>query len=389
MYAPTPAFYSSYGIYQPIQGPYSRFLTPSPEPDVLDTLGLQEMFSSYRSATDDQRGPGSSKSGAGEMTFESMWRDFDERAERERENRESGTVPSMDPFAGMVIEEEGRSGGATPIPTIVMPPPQDIGFQANKVGRSQSTGGMKRARSHDELGDRERRSSAVQYGTSSASSYPPSIQHQPQHPFAQNPYLNLVPTPQPQLHYSYPVSQAQAQHLPSTSSALPCAPLPYLPPSVNPSPPSTARSRRPAPSTLPKASKSKKSRNPPSTQVPGGPRKISKGEAGVGHEGPSCSHCRCVVTPLWRRGPVEELLCNACVPSSPPHRHDAFTDLSMQMWTVLEAARIGTTSQLYEAPDRTPRSNIHGCSSSSSSFVGSSFLSQLRGDEYTHVEEGR
>lgn len=287
------------------------------------------MFSSFRSTTEDQRGAGSSKSGGGEMTFESMWRDFDERAERERVNRETGTVASMDPFAGMDIEEEGRSGGATPIPTMVMPPPQDIALEGIKTGRSHSFGGMKRARSHDDLAGRERRTSADQYGTSMASSFPPSIQQQQQqrHALPQDPFLNLInPTPQPHLHYSYPLSQPQAQHLPSTPSALVYTPTLYAPPSANPSPQSasTARSKRTSSSALPKASKSKKSRNPPSTQVPGGPRKVIKAEAGVGHEGPSCSHCRCVVTPLWRRGPSEELLCNA------------YVSFSLSLWAVTD-----------------------------------------------------
>ncbi|GAA5905684.1 GATA-type transcription factor [Sporobolomyces salmoneus] len=58
---------------------------------------------------------------------------------------------------------------------------------------------------------------------------------------------------------------------------------------------------------------SKKNRNPHATQLPGnGQRKLAKEEAGEGHSGPICSHCGSITTPLWRRGPDDELLCNAC-----------------------------------------------------------------------------
>jgi len=57
---------------------------------------------------------------------------------------------------------------------------------------------------------------------------------------------------------------------------------------------------------------SKKNRNPHATQLPGnGQRKTIKEEAGEGHSGPICSHCGSITTPLWRRGPDDELLCNA------------------------------------------------------------------------------
>lgn len=56
----------------------------------------------------------------------------------------------------------------------------------------------------------------------------------------------------------------------------------------------------------------KKNRNPHATQIPGvASRKAVKVEAEEGHEGPKCSYCASVVTPLWRRGPDDELLCNA------------------------------------------------------------------------------
>lgn len=60
------------------------------------------------------------------------------------------------------------------------------------------------------------------------------------------------------------------------------------------------------------ANGSKKNRNPHATQLPGnGQRKLPKEEAGEGHQGPICSHCGSITTPLWRRGPDDELLCNA------------------------------------------------------------------------------
>ncbi|GAA5837206.1 hypothetical protein JCM3766R1_002159 [Sporobolomyces carnicolor] len=58
---------------------------------------------------------------------------------------------------------------------------------------------------------------------------------------------------------------------------------------------------------------SKKNRNPHATQLPGNSqRKLGKEDAGEGHSGPICSHCGSITTPLWRRGPDDELLCNAC-----------------------------------------------------------------------------
>ncbi|KAM0788064.1 hypothetical protein ACM66B_001235 [Microbotryomycetes sp. NB124-2] len=47
----TSAFYSSYGVYQPVQGPYPRFLTPSPEPSVLGDFDLDLGDTSWAAAT--------------------------------------------------------------------------------------------------------------------------------------------------------------------------------------------------------------------------------------------------------------------------------------------------------------------------------------------------
>ncbi|KAK4047536.1 hypothetical protein OIV83_005323 [Microbotryomycetes sp. JL201] len=47
----TSAFYSSYGVYQPVQGPYPRFLTPSPEPSVLGDFELDLGDTSWAAAT--------------------------------------------------------------------------------------------------------------------------------------------------------------------------------------------------------------------------------------------------------------------------------------------------------------------------------------------------
>ncbi|GAA6009555.1 hypothetical protein JCM11491_003603 [Sporobolomyces phaffii] len=61
------------------------------------------------------------------------------------------------------------------------------------------------------------------------------------------------------------------------------------------------------------AAVSKKNRNPHATQLPGSNQHaVGKDEAGDGHSGPICSHCGSITTPLWRRGPDDELLCNAC-----------------------------------------------------------------------------
>ena len=90
--------------------------------------------------------------------------------------------------------------------------------------------------------------------------------------------------------------------------------------STTPAPPSIPAPLTAAPLDPPLApatgrtKKTGKYRNPPSTQAPGGGRRIvPKLEIEEGHVGPKCSHCSCITTPLWRRGPEDQLLCNAFV----------------------------------------------------------------------------
>lgn len=311
MYPILPAFHSSYGSYNVVQGPYSRFLTPSPEPSLMGSLGMAELNDGFRDA---ERG--------GEVTFESIWRDFEERGGRER---------TTDPFEGLVIA--GRSGETSPRPAAGRPVFEieedemarlERRLEGDQVYEQRTTADCppqpptlalpQNAYTQQQAYDP--RSLQYRYPLVYPGSFKSGQQPSPQLPIYDPPHFR---SQQPSSNESSPYDavdpsraldwSAQATHLesveagPSTSSAgAPTKPV--------------KRKRKPkekaAAAVGPAAQR--KNRNPHATQVPGtGSRQEPKVEASEDHEGPSCSHCASIVTPLWRRGPADELLCNACV----------------------------------------------------------------------------
>lgn len=144
-------------------------------------------------------------------------------------------------------------------------------------------------------------------------------------------------------------------------------------------------------STVPIKAGGKKNRNPHSTQLPGnGQRRLVKEEAGDGHDGPVCSHCGSITTPLWRRGPDDELLCNACVPapilSSPASRMLTSLSTLAQMRSLPQAALEAATEDVRQVERL--EAVVERCSRSSGGERRSAQLQQLRRDEYAHVAKG-
>lgn len=316
MYPILPAFHSSYGSYNVVQGPYSRFLTPSPEPSLMGSLGMDEMNDGFRDA---ERG--------GEVTFESIWRDFEERGGRER---------TTDPFEGLIIA--GRSGGTSPRPEQGRPVFDIEGDEMARLERRLEGGERYEQRtvadcppqpptlalpqnSYDQQPAYDPRSLQYRYPLAYPGSFDagqpaqqqPSVydspHFRPQHPSSNesSPYDSVDPS-RGALDWS-----AQATHLESA----PAEAGPSNGGDAGPATKAVKRKRKPKEKAAPAAGAAaahKKNRNPHATQVPGtGSRKEPKVEASDDHEGPSCSHCASIVTPLWRRGPADELLCNACV----------------------------------------------------------------------------
>ncbi|KAM0755275.1 hypothetical protein T439DRAFT_322314 [Meredithblackwellia eburnea MCA 4105] len=335
-------FHSSFGPYQPVTGPLARFLTPSPGPSLLGNFeDLQDGLADFRQEELEN---------GDDRTYESIWKDFNEGAAA------GGDEEAQDPFAGMTLA--GRSGDATPASVKLEDGTEagngksfgvDLEGLARKVegttsGEMNLEGLANRVAnggrgSFDQGGDLRPPviPASSTYGGVSAATYalgafapdssiysngsgqPAQFQLPPTNP-PNTTSLSFLDNPVP---YSEPISRM------STSSD-------SSPQDLGPSPSSAAASSNGAgPGDVPNGSgegkskkprkprvkkeddgtlaPSKKNRNPHATQLPGtGARKMPKMEATEGHEGPQCSHCQSIVTPLWRRGPDDELLCNAC-----------------------------------------------------------------------------
>ncbi|KAI5476616.1 GATA-binding factor 6-B [Pseudohyphozyma bogoriensis] len=317
------AFHSSFGSYQPIVGPYPRFLTPSPGPSILGAFDdLDQDLPSL-----DLDNPNSN----GELTFDSIWKDFELPA--------TGTT---DPFAGMTIagrsEGDGAAAGGSSGLTLVNSG-GDGGrpvFELGNMGLEQLAGRLEGRMDIDgmgleELGRRIDQGPRNGNGNGDASSG-----------FEQSTMAGHPPLP-PSLPIGFPSQQllnngnsfGHPSHLfgtsPAQGSSSESSPANDADPAMlstagdadfsAESPPdkgkgkAAKRPRKSKDGTAKEKDKvpGKKNRNPHATQLPGsGARKLPKQEAGDGHEGPSCSHCASIATPLWRRGPDDELLCNAC-----------------------------------------------------------------------------
>ncbi|KAK4703721.1 hypothetical protein P7C70_g2491, partial [Phenoliferia sp. Uapishka_3] len=338
---PLSMFHSSYGAYAPVTGPLARFLTPSPGPSLLGNFeDLQDGLADFRREDIAASESRQDVDGREDQSYESIWNDFRQREEL------SGEGGTEDPFAGMTIA--GRSGATSPVP--------DVRSESDASQFGRGAGGereryemdleslARRMNGETQLESLERMAARVDgAGTtafeesmrpngfsSTPANYPrPTHQHHPQ--FGTD--FSLPNQPPVGMHFldhaasynSYPSSiggstersnYASAPSLISgtghpTSNGLPSDFESPLPSGSTKNPSTAKKSLNGVPTSQPLPSK--KNRNPHATQLPGsGARKLPKVEAEAGHEGPSCSHCQSIATPLWRRGPDDELLCNAC-----------------------------------------------------------------------------
>lgn len=256
-----PAFFSSYGMYQPVIAPYPRFLTPSPEPSILGELELD-----LGPAPGEFSSGSASVSAGGDDGLDQVWRDLEGRSGDGPNGSSDGLLTQVkkDPFEGMTfahlrsransLEAVDRdaavkysnpyANGGDQIAEAVRQVEQAALLAANGGGAGAK--GKKGKRKADAAGGGGKKTKAA-------------------------------------------AGEGDFDGVGVASS-----------------------------STLPiKPAGGKKNRNPHSTQLPGnGQRRLAKEEAGEGHDGPVCTHCGSITTPLWRRGPDDELLCNACVPLS-------------------------------------------------------------------------
>ncbi|GAA5975974.1 hypothetical protein JCM10908_005343 [Rhodotorula pacifica] len=258
-----PAFFSSYGMYQPVIAPYPRFLTPSPEPSVLGELELE-------------LGPAAGEFVPNDDGLDEVWKDLEER-DGNNGGMHAGSdgliQPKKDPFEGMTL--------------------------AQMRSRANSLEAVDRAAA---------RYNPFADGDAQISSAAEEVRLA-----AQAQAMNMS------------VSPPQSDEASSTSAG-PGKKAKRKASGANGAAGGANSKKNRAANTVtfsadvendnPDGSKpvitGRKNRNPHSTQLPG-PRRNGKVDgAEEGHEGPICSHCSSVTTPLWRRGPDDELLCNAC-----------------------------------------------------------------------------
>ncbi|GAA5916103.1 hypothetical protein JCM8208_000391 [Rhodotorula glutinis] len=270
--AAPPAFFSSYGMYQPVIAPYPRFLTPSPEPSILGELELElgPTTGEFHSSSSAGVTPT-----AGADGMDHVWRDLEGRSET---SPGDATVPPVsvsegrDPFEGMSLAQ--MRSRANSLEAVDRDASRfDIGGATGAAGGGGD--GSADPDAHLSLAEQAAREveRAAQLHTDGGAAYPSATAKGKRKAKGGGGGGKKTKG-----------SRANSPDLDggdASSSKL--------------------------------ANGSKKNRNPHSTQLPGnGQRRAVKEEAGEGHEGPVCSHCGSITTPLWRRGPHDELLCNAC-----------------------------------------------------------------------------
>lgn len=248
-------------MYQPVVAPYPRFLTPSPEPSVLGDLELE-------------LGPSAGEFVPNGDGLDDVWKDLEER---DGLNGPDGLVPiKKDPFEGMTL--------------------------AQMRSRANSLEAVDRAAArYNPFASDAMVTSAAEEVKNAAQSMSMSVS-----PPSDDPGGTASSTSGPGKKGKRKANGANGgtaglskKNRAAGSAAASLAPSPE---NENDHPDGS----RPA-----LAGGGRKNRNPHSTQLPG-PRRIGKIDpAEEGHEGPICSHCGSVTTPLWRRGPDDELLCNA------------------------------------------------------------------------------
>lgn len=365
--AAPPAFFSSYGMYQPVIAPYPRFLTPSPEPSILGELELElgPTTGEFHSSSSAGVTPTAVQDG-----MDHVWRDLEGRAEAGGAG--AGTAPGSsvlgssegkDPFEGMSLAQ--MRSRANSLEAVDRDASRfDIGGAAAGASSSSSGGGAT-GDAHLSLAEQAAREveRAAQAQADAVAQTGGSAPMKGKRKAAKGAGGGGKKTKG---------SRANSPEAPDSNGG------------------AEAGSSRLAAAAA-TANGSKKNRNPHSTQLPGssGQRRTTKEEAGEGHEGPVCSHCGSITTPLWRRGPDDELLCNACVGLSP------------FLWAQPRLTLLSSPSQLRfvpQAPLEAAAKDVRQVESvqahderrrsPSGSEWRSTELQQLRRDEHTHVAQG-
>ncbi|GAA6063959.1 hypothetical protein JCM10212_004807 [Sporobolomyces blumeae] len=296
-----PAYFSSYGVYQPIHDPYPRFLTPSPEPAILNELELD--LNGTLGGVEFDSNPLATGDGGGDVD---IWKDLegvgmsagpgtattttsDGGGDASSYASPPLTGAKRDPFEGMSLAEMRSRANSLEAVDREAARYEGIGSSA------ETNASAKRAAQEVKLeveGDKDghgavataskgkaKRKNERDGGGQGKKNKPPS-EHSP-----------VVDATSLSLHDSPPTDSDGIAAAGSSKSVGGAA----------------------AAGSAAAGAGSKKNRNPHSTQLPGnGQRRQPKEEAGEGHQGPVCSHCGSITTPLWRRGPNDELLCNAC-----------------------------------------------------------------------------
>ncbi|SCV71246.1 BQ2448_2834 [Microbotryum intermedium] len=366
-----PAFYSSYGLYQPISGPYARFLTPSPEPSVLGDFELDLELASGGSGS----GVDPGKSGDGGDGSNSIWNGTTPGSA----SNGTGLSPVGALATGGDLFEQMASISASSRPgmptrgdsyessTLHDAPPRPptlalfsgLSTLAGAATSSAALGSLGNPSADGEDPFQELQQHMQDYSfpvddatAASMSAWPATIEEdeiESALPSASGsspklgPQLGLIKSGKPRKPRKPRAPKVKGVDAPDAStlaaasaststrpspeqastSASTSAAVPMPPPQTQVAYPGVAgNSLETSPEDLgstalsdagPSRTIGKKNRNPHSTQLPtNGVRKIVKPEAEEGHAGPICTHCSSIVTPLWRRGPDDELLCNAC-----------------------------------------------------------------------------
>ncbi|GAA5932066.1 uncharacterized protein JCM15063_001113 [Sporobolomyces koalae] len=322
------SFYSSYGSYQPIITPYPRFLTPSPEPSILGELELDldlgdatgttfdyESVIGATGATAEGSLEGDPNGGAddGEEGLQSVWREFSR----------NGSIGA---------EDSPASGSVASTSFDAPPPPRLESSRASTSAPTPNANGVRKDPFEGmSLAQIRSRANSLEAVDQDAARYE-----------AFGAGSGLEPSDRAAFEVSRHASRDKGKGTDKDKNKIKrknsrggegggagkknknqevASPTPDTIDSTSPNPgvsedaspngdPSSSSTKTASTSA---AVVSKKNRNPHATQLPGNnQRKQPKEEAGEGHQGPICSHCGSITTPLWRRGPDDELLCNAC-----------------------------------------------------------------------------
>ncbi|GAA6057813.1 hypothetical protein JCM3770_004288 [Rhodotorula araucariae] len=267
--AAPPAFFSSYGMYQPVIAPYPRFLTPSPEPSILGELEL-ELGPTTGEFHPSAAASASASAPAASDGFGHVWRDLEGRGEGSA--APVGPGEGKDPFEGMAL--------------------------AQMRSRANSLEALDRDAARFDIGGGGAHNAHADAGLSVADLAAREVERAAQLQLQADAAVGAGADAGAAFKGKRKARNAGGGGKKTKASG------------GSPGP-GEGEGGDSAASRL--ALGGKKNRNPHSTQLPGnGQRRQLKEEAGEGHEGPVCSHCGSITTPLWRRGPDDELLCNAC-----------------------------------------------------------------------------